>query len=62
MKWYLMCLLVVHSVSADKIFNTKSGPVKGIKFTSQYEQKEFYSLRGIPYAKPPIGSLRFKVI
>lgn len=40
---------------------TKSGPVKGEKQLTTFENKEFYAYKGIPYAKPPVGSLRFKV-
>lgn len=44
-----------------KITYTNSGPVKGMKVLTKYENKEYYSYKGIPYAKPPIGPLRFKV-
>lgn len=39
---------------------TSYGPVRGRKRTS-VNQVDFYSFQGIPYAKPPIGELRFKV-
>lgn len=41
------------------IIETNYGPVRGIKRTSAVGE-QFYSFRGIPYAKPPIGDLRFK--
>lgn len=44
-----------------KIVETTSGLVRGRKFTTLFANKEFYSFRGIPYAEPPIGELRFKV-
>lgn len=44
-----------------KIVQTTSGLVRGRKFTTLFANKEFYSFRGIPYAEPPIGELRFKV-
>lgn len=39
---------------------TTYGPVRGNQRTSFMGDK-FYSFRGIPYAKPPVGDLRFKV-
>lgn len=42
------------------IVETNSGPVRGNHRTSVLGEK-FVSFRGIPYAKPPVGDLRFKV-
>lgn len=39
---------------------TESGLVKGFKIASQYNY-QYYNFLGIPYAKPPVGELRFKV-
>jgi carboxylesterase type B len=36
------------------------GALRGREETSKC-QKVYYSFRGIPYAKPPVGFLRFKV-
>jgi carboxylesterase type B len=36
------------------------GTLAGREETSKC-QKTYYSFRGIPYAKPPVGPLRFKV-
>jgi len=36
------------------------GALAGREETSKC-QKTYYSFRGIPYAKPPVGPLRFKV-
>lgn len=43
------------------IVETNYGPVRGLKRTSAVGD-QFFSFRGIPYAKPPIGELRFKVM
>lgn len=39
---------------------TKLGPVKGYKTVSSFDYN-YYNFHGIPYAKPPVGELRFKV-
>lgn len=38
---------------------TEYGPVKGIKKTSVLSS-EYFSFRGIPYMKAPLGKLRFR--
>lgn len=42
------------------IISLRLGPIKGIQRIS-YLGNRFYSFRGIPYAQPPIGKLRFRV-
>lgn len=39
---------------------TNNGPVIGRKRMS-VKDKEYYSFQGIPFAKPPVDELRFKV-
>ncbi|GAB0093837.1 Carboxylic ester hydrolase [Sergentomyia squamirostris] len=41
------------------IVQTTLGPVKGIKKTSALGN-EFFNFQSIPYAKPPVGELRFR--
>lgn len=45
---------------ATVIVDTNYGPVRGLKRTSVVGD-QYISFRGIPYAKAPIGDLRFKV-
>lgn len=56
-------LLVIFGVFCDndRIIDTKNGQVRGRRETSLRNKVNFYSFRGIPYAKPPLGDLRFKV-
>lgn len=42
------------------IVSTTSGKLQGVISTSR-DGREFYSYHKIPYAKPPIGDLRFEV-
>uniref|UniRef100_A0A1A9V9U5 carboxylesterase n=1 Tax=Glossina austeni TaxID=7395 RepID=A0A1A9V9U5_GLOAU len=42
-----------------EIINTLYGRVKGVKRVTVYD-KFYYAFEGIPYAKPPIGELRFR--
>lgn len=44
----------------DIIIDINAGRVRGYKISSSYNYK-YYNFLGIPYAKPPIGDLRFKV-
>jgi carboxylesterase type B len=44
----------------DPIVNVSNGKLRG-KTGTNINNGQFYSFQGIPYAKPPLGSLRFKV-
>ncbi|XP_055310975.1 juvenile hormone esterase-like [Sitodiplosis mosellana] len=44
-----------------KIVETLDGQVRGVQKLTLLKEIPFYSFKGIPYAKPPIGDLRFKV-
>lgn len=68
---YLLILLSVayfgvncapKSVSNESpIVKTKSGELLGKVSTTLLDQRKFYSFQGIPYAKAPVGPLRFRV-
>lgn len=45
---------------SDIIVEVKQGNVKGTK-GNDYYGGDFYKFMGIPYAKAPVGELRFKV-
>ncbi|CAC5421679.1 CES2 [Mytilus coruscus] len=68
MKSPFECLIfnfLVIQICADKnvdttVINTPSGPIKGLKLNYQKTGEPLYEFRGIPFAKPPIGPLRFQ--
>lgn len=67
-KSLLLCVLlfsvVVTVTSADdeyKIVETRNGRIRGIRKSTLLKKISFYSFKGIPYAKPPLDDLRFKV-
>lgn len=43
------------------LVHTSYGTVQGFASISR-DGKKFYQFNGIPYAKPPVGQLRFQVI
>ncbi|XP_069701780.1 esterase E4-like isoform X2 [Periplaneta americana] len=55
----LLAPSVVTAAEEEPVVQTKQGPVKGFTVTTYREQETLVFL-GIPYAKPPVGDLRFK--
>lgn len=49
-----------HYFSEVVTVTTKAGPVKGYKIASAFDYR-YINFVGIPYARAPIGELRFKV-
>ncbi|XP_054283348.1 uncharacterized protein LOC129000409 [Macrosteles quadrilineatus] len=43
-----------------KVVQTKQGSLRGSVKYSSFSDKRYYSFVGIPFAKPPVGTLRFK--
>lgn len=60
---FILCIGVAKckSNSFYRIVETNDGKVRGVLKTTLLKQVDYYSFRGIPYAKPPTGELRFKV-
>lgn len=48
------------STGRTKTLETKCGKVKGIERRTVYDGESYYSFEGIPFAKPPVGELRFR--
>jgi len=42
------------------ILDTKYGQVRGLLRKTVYDKELYFAFEGIPYAKPPVGDLRFK--
>lgn len=46
---------------ATPIVDTEYGKVRGQQRITLFDSKVYYSFRGIPFAQPPVGELRFQV-
>ncbi|KAF5299074.1 hypothetical protein FQR65_LT09432 [Abscondita terminalis] len=44
---------------SEPIVSIKNGKLRG-RIAKDYEDNEYFCFQGIPYAKPPLGTLRFK--
>ena len=55
----LLCCLLILEAYADVTVETQSGRVRGAikEWRGQDGLGTYYSFRGIPYAKPPVGDL-----
>lgn len=63
LKWLLILNLVklfACSFEVSPIIEYEQGKVVG-RFDTDRMGKQFFSFQGIPYARPPVASLRFKV-
>lgn len=49
-----------HCSDPTELKTTKYGTVRGMRLKSR-DGRPYYSYTGIPYARPPIGELRFEV-
>lgn len=63
-KWLPNCTIHCKraKMSEKVVISTSDGQIRGIKKISKFLGTKFYSFFGIPYGKPPSGTLRFKVI
>ena len=56
----VLALSLVAAVLADDLVVLKQGQLKGHRLTTR-KGREIFAFQGIPYAKPPVGDLRFQV-
>lgn len=60
-KWNFVLLAVLFDLVHCKLeLEITNGKIKG-QILKTRDGLDFYSYTGIPYAKPPVGELRFKV-
>jgi hypothetical protein len=57
---FVLLLTVVAAVLADDVIVLKQGRLRGHRLTTR-KGREIFAFQGIPYAKPPVGKLRFQV-
>ncbi|PSN47919.1 hypothetical protein C0J52_03361 [Blattella germanica] len=56
----LSSLIGIYDTERDILVQTQQGLIRGTTLTSQRNNRSFFVFMGIPYAKPPVGNLRFK--
>lgn len=60
--FYVTCVVLYLSVvSCEPVIKTTKGAIRGKVLKSRYG-RDYYSFTGVPYGKPPVGDLRFKVV
>lgn len=58
--YFLLVLFCNNVLSDEPVLKLAQGKVQG-SVRENFLGGTFYSFQGIPYAKPPVGPLRFKV-
>ena len=63
MEFWILLLLIISGLasSSDVIVRVEQGLIKGIAVQAVRSNQTYFGFMGIPYAKPPVGNLRFKV-
>ncbi|CAL7935528.1 unnamed protein product [Xylocopa violacea] len=56
----VLVVFFVHCTNGDPVVRIKNGFLRGTINTTIWNSIEFSSFRGIPFAKPPLGELRFQ--
>lgn len=59
--FYIALPALVLTAEEYVIVETTTGRVRGITAITLFDENPYASFKGIPYAEPPIGRLRFKV-
>lgn len=62
---FILCAIITIFGNGDcdyfKVVYTSDGAVRGVKNTTEWQKCDYHAFKGIPYAEPPMGDLRFKV-
>lgn len=63
LKYSVLLIFVAKSIRADSeaIVQLPDGKVEGVIYSSDATNKEFFSFKGIPHAKPNLGPEKFQV-
>lgn len=56
-----ICWTLATEFDEYRIVETQLGQIRGVRSVSFLNNEVYYSFKGIRYAKPPLGKLRFKV-
>jgi len=56
----IACIVFLSAVSCDPVVKISKGEIRGQTLKSR-NGRDYYAFTSIPYAKPPVGDLRFKV-
>ena len=56
----ITCILFLSAVICDPVVRITKGAIRGLTSKSR-DGRDFHSFTAIPYAKPPLDELRFKV-
>lgn len=59
--WVVLTFIADISALEYRVVDTKYGKIRGFRNRTWLDDTDFYSFKGIRYAKNPIGELRFKV-
>lgn len=57
---HILLTKMSNNTKKSRIVETQNGPVQGKTFTFE-DNREATAFLGIPFGKPPVGELRFKV-
>ena len=63
----IICVISIINIPCEgasskySVVETEYGPIRGKLDKTLYDRSEFYAYKGIPFALPPVGNLRFKV-
>lgn len=62
--WPLLIVIIsvnCHNLNNNLHVETESGPVRGVALKTLVKNKDYIAYRGIPFAEPPLGELRYRV-